>query len=83
MLTANQIQRSMLSYVLPPYRLNGFKTVKLSNSRGSRKMSQFTKIVYCSFNDVLARFLDGVRILAVYELSEFIKNILICGHTGL
>ncbi len=47
------------------------------------------------FNDVLAMFLslDRVRILAVYgrvrELSEFIKNILICvpkmieGLTGL
>ncbi len=47
------------------------------------------------FNDVLATFLDleGVRILAVYgrvrEVSEFIKNILICvpkmneGLTGL
>ncbi len=47
------------------------------------------------FNDVLTKFLDidRVRILAVYgrvrELSEFIKNILICvpkmnkGLTGL
>ncbi len=47
------------------------------------------------FNDVLATFLslDRIRILAVYgrvrELSEFIKNILICvpkmneGLTGL
>ncbi len=34
------------------------------------------------FNDLHAMFLDRVRILAVYgrvrELSEFIKNILIC-----
>ncbi len=46
-------------------------------------MSLFTKIEECFVNDVLATFLDSVRILAVYELSEFIKNILICGHTGL
>ncbi len=45
------------------------------------------------FNDVLATFLDRVNYIAVYvrvrELSEFIKNILICvlkmngGLTGL